>query len=220
MTMTLPDLHRPHSPLARPILRVLVWLILIVFMAPLGAWGQEGVNVNLSQGPPVVPYQKLFFYSGSNLTYICMTTSPGRQTSTFTISSATSATPAVFTSTSHGFFVTGPGALGRPKVTISGAPTAWAAINGTWILSAVDANTFQLLSPTTGTAFDGVGIAAWSGTATVTTNAPRTTLNIWAIQRLTYDGFSNLITLTWALGPQGLTSSLCTDPTAATIEYR
>lgn len=198
-------------------------LALGLLLAGLGSvlLGQEGQTVNLSQGPSSPPYQKIFFYSGSNLTYLCAAHSTAPET-TLSITAATSATPAVFTSTGHGFFNTSAGTkLGTPRVTISGAPTAWAALNsGSWLLSAVDANTFQLINPSTGTAFDGGALAAWSGTATITAHSPRTTQPIWSISAYTYDGSSNIIWSGQAFAAQGLTRNTCVDPSATTIEWR
>lgn len=193
-----------------------------ILVAPMLAVGQEGQTVNLSQGPPSPPYQKIFFYSGSNLTYLCSAKSSPAQQSTISITSATSATPAVFTSTAHGFYSAGAAVkLGTPRVTISGAPAAWAALNsGSWLLSATGVDTFQLLNPSTGTAFDGGALAAWSGSATVTASAPRTSMDIWSIAKYVYDGSNNIIWSGQAFASQGLTRNTCVDPTVATIEWR
>ena len=179
---------------------------------------QEGQNVNISQGPPVVPYQKLFFYNGSGLLeYVCMAIGPGRETTTFTITGATSATPAVFTASGYGLYTAN--ALTRSKITVSGAAAPWTGINGSWLVSPVNATTFQLLSPTTGTAFDGGALGAWSGTATASTNAPRTNIGMWAIQRLTYDGGGKTTSVMWA-NTGSLVRNKCDDRAAAYTEYR
>lgn len=53
------------------------------------------------------------------------------------ITAATNANPTVLTHTAHGL-TTG------QSVTITGATGAWAAINGTWLIERVDANSFQI----------------------------------------------------------------------------
>lgn len=179
---------------------------------------QEGQNVNISQGPPVVPYQKLFFYDGSNrLEYVCMAIGPSREYTTFSITGATSANPAVFTASGYGLYTAD--ALTRSKVTISGAGSPWTAINTSWLVLPVNATTFQLLSPTTGTAFDGSALGAWSGTATASTNAPRTNIGMWAIQRLTYNGAGNTTSVMWA-NTGSLVRNKCDDRAQNYTEYR
>ena len=179
---------------------------------------QEGQNVNISQGPPVVPYQKLFFYDGSDrLEYVCMAIGPSRETTTFTITGATSANPAVFTAAGHGLYTAD--ALTRSKVIVSGAGSPWTAINTSWLVAAVNSTTFLLLSPTTGTAFDGSALGAWSGTATASTNAPRTNIGMWAIQRLTYSGTNKTKSVMWA-NTGSLVRNKCDDRAQAYTEYR
>ena len=178
---------------------------------------QEGQNVNISQGPPVVPYQKLMFYDGSNrLEYVCMAIGPSREYTTFSITGATSANPAVFTASGYGLYTAD--ALTRSKVTISGAGSPWTAINTSWLVLPVNATTFQLLSPTTGTAFDGSALGAWSGTATASTNAPRTNIGMWAIQRLTY-GAAGTTSVMWA-NTGSLVRNKCDDRAQNYTEYR
>lgn len=179
---------------------------------------QEGQNVNISQGPPVVPYQKLFFYDGSDrLEYVCMAIGPSRETTTFTITGATSANPAVFTAAGHGLYTAD--ALPRSKVIVSGAGSPWTAINASWLVAAVNSTTFLLLSPITGTAFDGSALGAWSGTATASTNAPRTNIGMWAIQRLTYSGTNKTKSVMWA-NTGSLVRNKCDDRAQAYTEYR
>lgn len=198
-----------------------IWALML-FGIGLVSHAQEGVNSVISQGPPIVPYQKLIFYNGSNaVTYVCTANSRSPQTY-FTITAATAANPGVFTSTAHGFSI-----YSKPRVTIIGTmPTGWTAVAGQWILSPVDANTFQLLSPTTGTALNTTGFTpAWSGTAQGQTTAPRTNQPYWAIQWLQYDGSGNLVHTSNAYGSSGsgasgLVGVKCDDRASGYVEYK
>jgi hypothetical protein len=186
--------------------------------AALNLVAQEGQNVNISQGPPAIPYQKLFFYDGSDrIEYVCMAIGPNPSTTTFSITGATSANPAVFTASGYGLYTQD--AATRSKVTISGAAAPWTGVNTSWLVSPVNATTFQLLSITTGTAFDGSALGAWSGTATATTNAPRTNIGIWAIEKLTYSGTGKIKSVMWA-NTGSLVRNKCDDRAAAYTEYR
>lgn len=179
---------------------------------------QEGQNVNISQGPPVVPYQKLFFYTaGGLIEYQCMAIGPSRENTTFSITGATSANPAVFTASGYGLYTAD--APTRSKVVISGAAAPWTAVNTSWLVSPVSSTTFQLLSPTTGVAFDGAALGAWSGTATAGTNAPRTNIGMWAIERFTYNGTGKITSVMWA-NTGSLVRNKCDDRAAAYTEWR
>lgn len=176
---------------------------------------QDGAAVNLSQGPPYVGYQKLFYYSGSNVQYICMARNVGPQ-STITVTAATAANPGVFTSTGHGF-ETGSAA----RVSVSGGTGNWVPANGIWILSRVDADTFTLRDPTTGTQLNTTGFGAVSGAIRVSTSAPRSTQGVWTIQKFEYDGSSNLTGLFWAVGGTGGTQgNRCSDRATTWMEWR
>lgn len=182
------------------------------------AMAQEGQNVNISQGPPVIPYQKLLFYNGAGkVEYVCMAMGPSRETTTFSITGATSANPAVFTAAGYGLYTVD--ALTRSRVTITGAGAPWTGINTSWLVSPVNATTFQLLSMTTGTAFDGSALGAWSGTATASTNAPRTNIGMWAIQRFTYTAGGAMTSVMWA-NTGSMVRNKCDDRAAAYTEYR
>lgn len=190
----------------------------IIGLLPRQGPAQEGQNVNISQGPPVIPYQKLFFYTaGGYMEYVCMAIGPSKNDTKFSITGATSATPAVFTAAGYGLYTAD--ALTRSKVTVSGAAAPWTGVNGSWLVSPVNSTTFQLLSPTTGMAFDGGALGAWSGTATAATNAPRTNIGMWAIQRFTYDGTNKMTSVMWA-NTGSMTRNKCDDRAAAYTEYR
>ena len=179
-------------------------------------WGQDGSPVALTEGPyPGTDYQKLFYYSGTNLQYICTARSVQGNTSTITISAITAANPGVFTSVGHGFDT---GAA--PRVTVSGATGNWTAVNGTWLLNAVDADTFTLRDPTTGTQVNTTGATGGIGTVILKTSAPRTTEYRWAIRKYTYDGSNNLIGSFTAFGAGGKMGNRCADRAATFVEWR
>jgi len=181
------------------------------------AVAQEGTPVALTEGPyPGPDYQRLLFYSGSNLTYMCAARSVQGQNSSTSVSAITAANPGVFTSTAHGFD------LGTaPRVTVSGATGDWAEANGTWILSPVDANTFTLRDPTSGTQLDTSGNAGGIGTVVVRTTAPKSTSSVWAIRKYTYDGSSNLTGMFTAFsGTGGKMGNRCSDRAATFVEWR
>jgi len=142
--------------------------VMLVFAA-VGLDAQDGAAVNLSQGPPYVGYQKLFFYSGSNVQYICSSKNVTVQ-STVTVTAATAANPGVFTVVGHGFE-----AGSAARVTVSGGTGNWAPANSIWILSRVDADTFTLRDITSGTQLNTTGFGALTGTIRVATTAPRST---------------------------------------------
>lgn len=180
---------------------------------------QTGQNVVISQGPPIVPYQKLFFYSGGNVQYVCTALSTGPQPGPgVSVSAATRANPGVFTSAGHGFST-----LSRPSIRFTAAPAgAWQALLTTWIATPIDANTFSV-SSTAGTALDTSGYGtAFSGTATFVTQSPRTNLPVWAIQWLQYDGSNNVIAVmnAYATAGGGLTGVKCDDRAGGNLEWK
>jgi hypothetical protein len=194
-------------------------LAALVVMAQL-ALCQSGAEVNAYTGPPQTPLLTLMFYSGTNLTYVCYAKSVSTNT-TLTIASATAANPGVFTSTAHGFFTTS--ASPRPKVTITGATLLWESLNSTWLLTPVDANTFTLADPVTGTNLDTSGFGALTGTVILTTQAPRTSQYQWAIRRFLYDGSNNLLSTQWAFGDaasNGIFRARCDSRAAAYVEWK
>lgn len=180
---------------------------------------QQGNNVVISQGPPIVPYQKLLFYNGSNLLeYICTSNSVVPE-ATLSVSTATRANPGVFTSAAHGFDT-----HTRPRIRFTGTmPTGWSSLSsGYFIVIPIDANTFSLAT-TSGTAVDTSGFSnAWSGTASFRTSAPRTNQTYWSLQWLQYDGSSNLVaTLNAFGGTQGtLVGAKCDDRASTGMEWK
>lgn len=182
--------------------------------------GQSGNEVNIYSGPPQTPLQTVLFYSGSNLTYVCWARSLSARTS-LTIASSTNANPAVLTSTAHGFFTTS--ASARPRVTISGGTGNWTAINGEWLLTPIDADTFSLANPTTGTALDSSALGALAGTVVLNTTAPRTNQKYWSVKRLLYDASNNLVSTQLAFGDAGTSgvfANRCSNRAGAEIEWK
>lgn len=191
-------------------------ILIIAFMA-LSMRGQDGAPVAITEGPyPGTDYQKLFYYSGANLQYICTARSVQGNTSTISITAITAANPGVFTSVGHGFDT---GAA--PRVTVSGATGNWTAVNGSWLVTAIDADTFTLRDPTTGTQLDTTGATGGIGSPILRTTAPRTTEYRWAIRKYTYDGSSNLIgAFTAFSGTGGKMGNRCSDRAATYVEWR
>ncbi len=170
-------------------------LILGLVLAALAA-AQDGLVVNPTPGPPNYPYQIVYVYTGTNLTYACfapaMVTTGNRALRTASISAASNASAVSFTSTAHGF-----DANSRPSVTISGGTGNWTAIIGTFVATITGANTFTI--PVDSTTF-----GALTGTITFTTTAPRVNQPDWAVERYFYDGSNNLILIVWLDGSSGL----------------
>lgn len=194
-------------------------LILGLGMAAL-ACAQDGTPVNISQGPPRTPYQAIYGYtlSGSiyNLVYACYSPSNlaegFRHETQIAISAATNANPVVFTSTGHGFNLNS-----RPSITIQGGTGNWAAVNGTFTATIIDANTFSI--PVNSTAFGAV-----TGTLTFNTTAPRLNQLEWAVVLYAYDANNNLISRTWldgstGVGPSGF-SARCSDATSTSTNIQ
>lgn len=179
------------------------------------AFGQQGQQVVISQGPKITPYQKLLFYTGTNLTYVCTALSNPQIQTTLTISTATRANPGVFTSAAHGFDL-----ATRPRVSFASAPTDWDGIIGSWILVPIDANTFSLRSTITGTALNTSGYSsAWSGSTSMKTTAPRTNQYIWQVEWYQYDGSNNLTSSLTAFAPTS-TQVKCDDRASGYLEWR
>lgn len=83
-------------------------------------------------------------------------------TANLSVSSATAASPGVFTTASHSFVV-------GQRVTISGGTSSWAAANGDWVINTAPAvTTFSVAALSTGTPLNTTGFGALSGTVVVT----------------------------------------------------
>jgi hypothetical protein len=173
--------------------------IALMLTCAFAALAQQGSIVNQTSGPPPIAYEKILYYSGSVLQYVCYAPSTSPQT-TVTVSAATNANPVVFTATAHGFgdFATA-GATTTPTVQISGGTGNWAAVNGVWKATVTSANAFSI--PVDSTTF-GAFVSA-----TVITRAPRWNQTMWSISINFYDASNNLIGQGWAGAPAGAAST-------------
>jgi hypothetical protein len=162
----------------------LIWALCAAICLPLCA--QEGAPVNVSEGPPIIGYTQLYFYDGSNnLEYVCSAKSLQpefqwlRSDTTLTSIVDSSNTSTITTSSAHGLSV---GNL----ITIRGA-TVDADLNGTYYVQSVNSSTTFTI--TTSNVTD----ATYNeSTLVISTNAPRSTANIWSILKISYNG-TNMI---------------------------
>lgn len=162
-----------------------------LILAAAGAlFAQDGLQVNVSQGPPWTGYTNILTYSGTNLTYVCIAAST-QSAQVFTVSAASNASSVSFTYPS-GTFDYQSGVTTNPTISITGATAGWAGINGIFTLTPTSA--------TTGTiAVNSTGFGTYSGqTPVFRTRAPLGTAKYWAVQALKYDGSNNLIWTGWA----------------------
>lgn len=152
--------------------------------------------------------ESVYIMSGGNLAAVCTslsTSSDSRRANiSVSISAATNANPVVFTSTAHGFDINGM----HPSVTISGGTGNWAAVNGTFVATIVDANTFSI--PVNSTAFGAV-----AGTLTFTTTAPRSIVPEWQVHIFKYDVSNNIVWSGW-LGGTDAMNHKCSDYNSTT----
>jgi len=184
---------------------------LFVFLA----WclrAQDGTPVITGEGSPPTGYQFILNYTGANLTSLCIARSAiqtGQRLAVHVaISAVSKANPAVVTSTAHGFNVNS-----RPAVTISGATgTGWTGINGNFVATVIDANTFSI-------PVDSTGFGTLAGTVTFVTTAPRTGVPEWAVKKLVYDGSNNLIWIGWLNGSSAYQAK-CSDATSTTVSQQ
>ena len=179
------------------------------------ASAQEGSTVNLYQGPPKDPTQTLLFYSGSNLQYVCVAPSRGSKYQ-LSVTAATVANPTVLTITGHNWSLTPPI---TPLVSISGGTGDWTVLNGTFIATPVDANTFTIKTATAGAAVNCGSCSALTGTIVLTATAPRLNQPIWSIKQFFYDGSNNLIGSAWVNGASGL-SQACSSRASAGLGWQ
>lgn len=192
----------------------------VLFLAASLAFAQQ--DVTLTDDPPKWADQFVFGYSGTNLIYLCYgrsTVTTGQRAATrVDISAVSKANPGVVTSVGHGFDTSS-----RPSVTISGATgTGWVSgstsINGTFIATIIDADTFSLAT-TAGVSLNTTTNGTLAGTVVFTTTAPRTTAYEWAVKKLTYDGSNNLKWVGWLAGSSAPVSR-CSDATSTSVQQQ
>jgi hypothetical protein len=173
-------------------------VIALLFVVVWTLFSQQAVNQ--TAGSPPTAIEKLFYWTGTNLTYLCVAPSQNEKT-TVTVSAVSNASPAVVTATAHNFGdFANLGATLTPSVCISGYTGNWVPFNGCWIATVTSANAFTIPVDTT-------TFGATTGTAVYTTETPRFNRPRWAITKFYYDGSNNLITQGWAVNPAGAGSS-------------
>lgn len=170
-------------------------------------------SVNQIDGPPGGPaVQTAFVYSGSDLIAKCWAKSRpdvnNLRTATVAISAISKAAAAVVTSVGHGFTL-----LTLPEVTISGATgTGWVSgahtVNGSFVATVIDADTFSIPVDTTGN-------GTLAGTVVFSTTAPRKTVAEWAVQRLKYT--SSVLQVEMWLGGSSSYGQKCSDAASTTL---
>jgi hypothetical protein len=178
-----------------------------LFLCSLAAHAQTAVTVE--DVPPNIGTQNVNAYSGSNLIYRCWAKSvvPARVSRVTTITSATNASPVVFTvSGGHGFDTNS-----RPLITLAGGTGNWLAVNGSRVATILSSTTYSV-------AVDSTSLGAVAGTVTYTTTAPRTTAAEWAVLRYSYDGSGNLIAAAWDNGTPSAMNSACAASTTSNLQ--
>lgn len=175
--------------------------IALFVIACVFAFAQDGALVNQNTLAPSFGVQKLPYYSGSNLIYLCAAKSLQPFPSTIAVSAASAANPVSFTATAHGLgdFVTD-GATATPTVCITGYTGNWAAINGCFTATTTSANAFTIT-------VNSSAFGAVTGAGVFTTQAPRWNQAVWSIFHAIYDGSGNMIFQGWAASPAGAASS-------------
>ncbi len=179
--------------------------ILLIAATVASLVAQEGQPVNMSISAPTVGYSNLFFYSGSDLQYICKAKSL-QPTATFAITPA-APTPYVLTSivvlTNVGTVTTvsDNGLKVNDRIVISGA-TVDTDLNGVYKVATVTNSKVFTLATTS------VGNNTYNeATLQFTTTAPRTTMPIWSIAKFT-SVTSQITASQWANGTSG-TTQIC-----------
>ncbi len=188
--------------------------ILLIAATVASLVAQEGTPVNVSISAPTVGYTSIFFYNSADLQYTCKAKSI-QPTATFA-TSVTTPTPYVLTSiavsTNVGTVTTvsDNGLKVNDKIVVSGA-TVDTDLNGTYKIATVtNSKVFTIATVS-------VADATYNeATLKFTTTAPRTTVPIWSIQKLTTVA-SQLTALQWAGGTSG-TTQMCDN--RATLSYQ
>lgn len=177
---------------------------ILLLLAAITAHAQS--EVRFSQRNPDTPYQIIIGYSGTNISYVCTANSIQPTSPSISITSATAASPIVFTvSGGHGFYVS---TKNLPSVTISGGTGNWAAVNGTFTATIISSTTFSIST-------NGTGFGAVTGTLVFTTRAPRTTMPVWSVKSLGVDGSSNTDWMGWSTGTSAANQTCTGTPSAA-----
>lgn len=182
-------------------------LVSIFLFAVIPMLAQTGSPVRVSDDPSPSAVQHVYVVTGSSTTAICTALSAlsSRINNVVAISAISKASSAVITSTGHGIDTNS-----RPSVTISGATgTGWSGVNGTFVATIIDANTFSV-------PVDSTGFGTLAGTVIFTTTGPRKTVAEWAVERIAYDGSGNAIWSGWLNGNTSYTNK-CSDASSTTL---
>ena len=184
--------------------------IILLLSLAVSAFAQNGQPVRIQDDPSTDAVQTVAILSGSNTVALCYALSSdyNRFARTVAISAVSKANPAVVTSVGHGFPTSA-----RPSVTISGATgTGWTGINGTFVATVIDADTFSI-------PVDSTGFGTLGGTVVFGTSAPRTVVSEWAIKKFAYDGSGNFIWSGWINGITTYTQK-CSNATVTTVSQQ
>ncbi len=159
------------------------------------AFGQEGQPVNVSISNPLVSWTSILKYSGTDLITICKARSQ-QPTATFIIAGATPyelTSIVVLTNVGTVTTVSDHGLNIGDKVTVAGA-TVDTDLNAIYKIATVaTSKTFTIATVS-------VANATYNeATLKFTTQAPRTTMPIWGIEKLTYVA-SAVTSIKWANG--------------------
>ncbi len=193
-------------------------LFVILSLATVAIFAQDGPPVNQIDGAPGgAAMATVYAVNGTNQTIgICWSPAgdPGgaRSRRQVAISAISKASPAVVTSVGHGIPISS-----RPSVTISGATgTGWVSgantVNGTFVATVIDADTFSIPVDTSGNGTLG-------GTVVFTTTGPRITIAEWAVQKIGYDGAGNAIWKGW-LGGKRSYDNICANASSTSVQQQ
>ena len=153
-------------------------LILSIVLLSLSAFAQATLNVDQ------------FAYDGNgNMTAKCSSPQNG-PTSTWTVAATTLTSIAVSTNVGTVTFSAAPGLYVGARITVSGSTTA--ALNGTYLVSAVAGSTATITTA-------GVGDATYNTSALViSTSYPLTNQGVWSIQKFVYNTSNQFTGKYWA----------------------
>lgn len=179
-------------------------LFILLFISLISLFSQSpnptGQAVAVNEAPLAELWTVPIYVSGND-TYLCYAKQVSNQ-STIIQSAISNASSAVITATGHGIH-----SKQSPLVTISGGTGNWAALNGTWKATYVDANSFSV-------AVNSTSFGAVTGTVVITTRAPLLTSPIWGVYKSSTDGTNPVMNI-WAAGGY---SNKCSD--YATLAYQ
>jgi hypothetical protein len=172
---------------------------LMIPLFAIAAWAQEGQPVSISPAPVPQAFTTITHYTSGNPDRVCKARST-QDVFTITTSAISNANPGVITATAHGFYYDSGNTSVVQKfvVFISGLTGSWAPLNGLQVVFASSAN--ALTSTVNTTAYGAV-----TGTAVVSSRAPRVTASIWSVLTTVYDSSNNPTITAWPVPTTGAT---------------